>query len=304
MADFDLKNYIKNLNTLARIDVSKHHKSLILYEYPFDGQLLSLSSLYRKSRKLFCSLGGVYSAKICSTMRSLSAHDLFADEIEFTPSASEILWFKDHFHEVVDPELEIETLLRFNEISIFHEQNHRIVWRLLPPAPQEKRDLCRYLNFAESLVVILDLALGDEIGKKYSPIFEKLRVIYRPGGQHKWFEESTKEIYRNYLLALMCTTYFALELINYEDILAAVNFVLPNQKKINREAVTRGLELSELFSRITNPQWQERYWKKARIKLKKIHHGSQEDTLYLPEDPLNLSEEFHLARRVFDCFGL
>jgi hypothetical protein len=239
-------------------------------------------------------------------MRALSAQDLFKDEIDFTPSFSEMVWFKDHVHEVADPEHEIEALSRFNEISLFHEQNHRVIWRLLPPAPHEERDVCRYLNFAESLVVTLDLALGDQLGKKHSPVFESMKVIYRSGGEDKWFKES-KAIYRKYLLSLVCATYYTLEMINYDDILKAVDYVFPGQKKMNKDAVKRSLEISELFTRVTNPLWQERYWDKAQGKLAKLHAKmkSQEEALYLPEDPLDLEgEDFIFAHRVFDYYGL
>lgn len=299
MSPKEVNNFIKDLRNLSQLPAEKKHEKLLLPEYPFDGQLLSLSPLYRKSRKLYLELGGIFTAKVCSTMRSLSAQDLFKDEISYTPSASELLWFKDNSHEVSDPDHEIQSIMRFNEISLFHEQNHRVIWRLLPPAPKESRDLSRYLNFAESLVVMIDLALGDELGKKYSAAFERMKVIYRGGGSF-----SSKISYHNYLLALFSTTYYALETIHYDDILSAVNFVLPNQKRVNAQAVRRGLEINELFTRVTNPLWQERYSDHARKKLKSIHSKSKEDPLYLPEDPLDLAEEFYLVRRVFDYYGI
>ncbi len=300
----DLTYFLEDVAILCALPVSKRHNKLLLEEYPFDRQLLEASSLYRASRKLYLSLGGRFHPRVCSTMRSLSTQDLFKDDIEYSPSLSELMWFKDHVHDVVDPQAELVALSRFNEISIYHEQNHRIVWRILPPAPQEERDLCRYLNFAESLVVTLDLALGDELGKKLSQTFELMKVIYRPGGEDKWHKEA-KAIYRQYLLAILSSTYYTLEWMNSEDVLKAVDYVLPGQKKMNKDAVRRGLELSEHFTRITNPLWQERHWKEAGAKLKKMHRGSKEDALYLPEDPLDLEEgEFFYAHRVFDMFGL
>lgn len=298
-----VKNFVKDVEALCALPVSKKYSELVLEEYPFDAQLLHASRLYRESRKLYLSLGGVYSTRVCSTMRALSAQDLFKDEIDYTPSLSELLWFKDRHHEVSDPDQEIEALVRFNEISLFHEQNHRVIWRLLPPAPKEERDFCRYLNFAESLVVTLDLALGDELGAKLSPVFDRMKVTYRPGGEDAWSKKPKSE-YRKYLTALLTTTYYALELINNEDVLKAVDYVLPGQKKMNKDAVHRGLELSEFFTRITNPQWQERYWKEAQTKLKKINGKSEEAPLYMAEDPLDLEGEFFFADRVFDYYGL
>ena len=299
----EFKSFLKDVELLFSLPISKKYKKLVLQEYPFDNQLLNLSRLYRQSRVHYISLGGTFSPKVCSTMRALSAQDLFKDEIDFTPSLSELFWFKNCHSEISDPDAEIESLTRFNEISLFHEQNHRIIWRLLPPPPKEERDLNRYLNFAESLVVTLDLALGDELGRKLSPVFERMKVIYRSGGKMSPALLS-KEQYRKYLLSLFCTTYYALETIHYDDILKAVNYVMPGQKNLNRHAVQRGLEISELFTRVTNPLWQERYWKIARKKLAKIHSQSNEECLYLPEDPLHLPEEFSYVRRVFEEYGL
>ncbi|MFV8249428.1 hypothetical protein [Bdellovibrio bacteriovorus] len=303
-AQKQVHDFVKDLQVLAQQPLSKKHSKLLLEDYPFDGALLNSSSVYRKSRDLYLSLGGTFTARVCSTMRSLSAQDLFKDNIEFTPTAAELGWFRDFYHEVADPLNEIHSLMRFNEISLFHEQNHRVIWRLLPPAPTEQRDISRYLNFAESLVVTLDLALGDQLGKKLSPVYERMKVIYRSGGEHTWMQKSKAE-YRQYLLAMFVSTYYLLEMINPEDILKAVDYVLPGQKKMNKEAVHRGLELSELFTRVTNPLWQDRYWQTAAAKLAKMHVDSEEEDLYLPEDPLDLEDsEFFFVHRVFDYYGL
>ena len=298
-----IKGFLKDTKMLCELPASKKYEKILLKEYPFDQQLLTASRLYRQSRKLYLSLGGTYRQTVCSTMRSLSAQDLFKDEIDFTPALSELLWFKDHVQEVSDPEAEVEALMRFNEISLFHEQNHRVIWRLLPPAPSEERNLSRYLNFAESLVVVMDLALGDELGSKLSPIFERMKVIYRSGGSDDWNKKS-KKVYRQYLLSLLCATYLILEMTNPEDILKAVDYIFPGQKKMNKEAVRRSLDISELFTRITNPEWQARYWQQARDKLAAMHCNSQDLPHYLPDDPLDLEEEFFIARQVFDFYGL
>lgn len=299
----EIQSFLKDLNAIAELPTSAKYHALTLAEYPFDAQLVAKSHLYRQSRKMYLSLGGRFSPRVCSTMRALSAQDLFKDEIDYTPSFSELTWFQKQGHLVSDANEELESLMRFNEISVFHEQNHRIIWRLLPRAPSEKRDLARYLNFAESLVVMLDLALGDELGAKLSTALERMKLIYRPGGQDQWHKKS-KKVYRDYLKAAMCTTYYALEILHNDDILKAVDYVLPGQKQINKVAVRRGLQLSELFTRVTNPQWQELYWKSARAKLGKIQSESEESALYLPVDPLDLNEEFMIVDRVLDVYGL
>ncbi len=298
-----LKSFLKDLNQLLRLPTQNKYKRICIPEYPFDHQLLTASPIYRQSRNSYRKLGGVFSPRVTSTMRGLSAQDLFKNEIDFTPSLSEMVWFASHPDDVVDPNEEYVALSRFSEISVFHEQNHRVIWQLLPPAPSEKRDLCRYLNFAESLVVTLDLALGDELGLKVSPVFERMKVIYRDGGRSP-YKKASKKVYRQYLLSLLCATYFILELIHTDDILKALDYIFPGQKKMNRLAFLRSLEINELFTRVTNPLWQERYWKIAAVKLKKLQVHSAEQTLYLPEDPLDLEEEFVIAARIFDYYGI
>ncbi|MBC7420977.1 MAG: hypothetical protein H7328_09640 [Bdellovibrio sp.] len=300
---FEIKKFLNDANILFAVDTPKKFPKLFLPELPFDRQLLNLSPLYRESRKLYLQLGGKFSARVCSTMRGLSAQDIFKDEIEYTPAASEMQWFKDFGHNMSDANEEIAALIRFTEISIFHEQNHRVIWRLLPPTPDKKEDVCRYLNFAESLVVNLDMALGDQLGVKLSETFERMRIIYHPSGNDE-FNKKSKAEYRKYLLAILATTYYALEILHNDDIPKAVDYVLPGQKATNRVAVRRGLQLSELFSRVTNPEWQNIYWQSSQKKLTKIQANSKEDTLYLPTDPLDLEEEFVIAHRVFDYFGL
>ena len=297
------KNFLKDVEVLSLLPVSQKYRKLLLEEYPFDNQLLNISRLYRVSRKFYLALGGTFARKICSTMRGLSAQDLFKNEIDFTPALSEMMWLKNHHQEVSDPESEIKALMRFNDTSLFHEQNHRVIWQLLPPASSEKNELRRYLNFAESLVVTLDIALGDEVGNKLSAVFERLNLLYRPAGKNNLIS-STKENYRKYLLAILCSTYYTLEQIERRDILKAVDYVFPQQKKLNKEAVLRSIELNEHFTKITNPLWQQRYWQSAALKLKKIHYKSKEEILFISEDPLELQEEFFYARRIFSFYGL
>ena len=290
------------MNALCALSDAPRFPRLVLEEYPFDNRLLNFSKLYRKSRQFYYSLGGKFAPKVCSTMRALSAQDLFKDEIDFSPAFSEMLWFRSHAQVLPDAEAELAVLKHFSDISLFHEQNHRVIWRLLPPAPAEQFELRRYLNFAESLVVTLDLALGDELGKDLSLRFERLNILYRPGVSNPWL--GTRKNYRRYLLAVLCATYCILEGVDSRDILKAVNYLFPDQKPMNKSAVKRSLELNEHFTKVTNPNWQALYWESAAVKLQKLHRNSKEAVFYLPEDPLELNEEFFYARRVFDHYGL
>lgn len=298
-----LKKFLNDLSAASKLPTHQALDALVLPEYPYDHQLLSASRFYERSRRLYNSLGGIFQPRLCSTMRSLSHQDLFQDQIDFTPSATEFYWFRDNAPKIFDPETHMKALLLFNEISLYHEQNHRIVWRVLPPAPSEERDLQRYLNFAESLVVTMDLALGDALGKDLSNTFERLRLIYRPGGEDAWFKKSP-EVYRKYLLAVLCATYMLLERVFAKDIPKALDYIFPDQKDLNKDATKRALGLSELFTENTNPQWQKLNWQAAQVKLGEMHVESEEDTLYMPEDPLDLEEEFLFAHRLFDLFEI
>ena len=298
-----IKNFLKDFDRLNQLHASRKHSKLILEEYLFDNQLLTLSHLYRTSRIQYLNLGGTYVRKLCSTLRSLRTHDLFKNEIEYTPSLSEFLWFKEYHQMLPDPEIEIDSLFRFSDISLFHEQNHRIIWSLLPPPPTEESNMRRYLNFAESLVVTLDIALGVEIGRDLSPVFERMNLIYRSSNK-KLGKIKTPNEYRHYLLSIFCSTFYILELIRTKDILSAVNYVLPEFTKINQLAVSCSLELNEDFYKNTNPQWQKLNWKIAQQKLNQIHKNSKEDPLCISEDPLELETDLFYVRYVLDNFGL
>lgn len=298
-----LNSYLQDAERLLKLPIAKKHLPLTLPEYPFDGKLLTLSSLYRHSRKAYLAMGGTFTPRVCSTMRSLSAQDIFKNDIEFSPVFSELKWFATHHQECADPTLIMKSLACFSEVSLFHEQNHRILWPLLPPPPEEQADVCRYLNFAESLVVTLDLALGDEIGAELSPKFERFKSLYRPSGRINW-EHKSKQEYRGYLKALLFVTYLTLELIEPADIPKALTYVLAPPPELRKESVKRGQELSELFTLNTNRQWQHRYWKSAATSLRHIHRNSAQDPFYLCEDPLDFEEEFLIAERIFDHFGL
>ena len=296
------RRFLKDLNLLEKMPASKKYSLLALEEYPFDRELLTASALYRSSRMAYNQIGE-FRMKVCSTMRSLSATDLFKPEIEFSPIATELHWLHLHKAEVAEIDRLIAALSEYNAISLFHEQNHRLLWLMLPPAPPEKREFCRYMNFAESLIITLDMALGDDVGADYSPALERMKTIYRPAGKDLWKTKS-KKLYRQYLIALFFATYLILELVDRRDIRKVLDFVMPGQKEMNRDATVRALELSELFTLNTNLQWQQRYWMKAQKSLAALHSESKEDPFYLSEDPLDFEDEIVMAWEILEDFGL
>ena len=297
------RQYVDDLTILFSLPQNKKLVPLVVQEFPFDHELVTASRLYQKSRKFYLALGGIFLPKVTSMMRSLRAQDLFKNEINYTPARSEMHWFHQNLNTLEDTNLHIEALRQFTENSLYHEQNHRIVWKLLPPAPADQAAFRRYLNFAESLVVMLDLALGDELGSDLSCRFENMNVIFRPSSEDG-FCKKAKSIYRKYLLSLFLTTYYALELIHHDDILKAVDYIFPKQKQLNKKAVQRGLELSELFTLNTNPQWQSLYWKQAQLSLRKLNQAKKEDPLIIATDPLDLNYEFAFVRSILSHYGL
>jgi hypothetical protein len=300
--------YLRDVNSVLKAGpktrtAAQKNPKLGLDEYPFDRELLAMSSLYRKSRQLYVKSGGTYRPRLSSTERSLSATDLFKNEIEYTPSESEVLWFKDHLNEIHDTSTFAEALINFNGISVFHEQNHRILWKALPRAPKDLREFCRYLNFAESLIVMLDLALGDELGK-VSHALERLKTIYRPESSDR-FRKQSRDERRPYLIALFFVTYLILEGVDRRDIHKCLDYVLPdNSSALNKAALTRGFELSERFTLGTNREWQRRYARTAQRSLAVAQKQHDAEVLTLAPDPLDFETEFSYVIETLKIFGL
>ena len=288
-----MPQYIRDTRAILSLKMKSKFPDLLLEEYPFDAELLGLSPLYRRSRKLYVDIGGSFRSRVCSTMRSLRSQDLFQDEIEFSPSLTELIWLSENAGNIFEIEGLVDGLASFNGISVFHEQNHRVVWRMMPAVPTKERDVSRFLNFAESLVVTLDLALGDELGPALSPALERLKAIYRPAGADGWALRS-KRNYHDYLRSLFFVTYLLLEGVDRRDITKCVNYVLPGERDLNKASVKRGLELNELFTLNTNREWQRLYWKNARSGLQRLQKNSAVGQWSLPEDPLDFDSEFQL----------
>lgn len=270
----------------------------MLDEQPFDRELLSLSPLFRRSREEYLRGGGVFRPSLASSPRTLSSPILLTPRIEYSPIESELFW------SALDPARRRNSddllLLRTFTSSLFHEQSHRILWRLLPPPLRDAASLRRYLNFVESLVVVLDMALGDELGPAVAAVFYLGGAIYDPGTRVKELGLSQRE-YRNYLQAALHATYLCLEqydLRRIPDAVAALFATMPAE--LVERAVARSLRLDRGFVERTNPRWQAIHRKQALLELSRIKgkHWAP------PKDPMDNREQYLWGEKWLGLFGV
>jgi hypothetical protein len=202
--------------------------------------------------------------------------------------------------------------LRTYSTSVFHEQNHRVLWGLLPPPSAKHSDLHKYLNFAESLVVAADMALADELGYYPAKLFYLIGVTYHPGTQARK-ELGNARNYRNYLHAAIYATYLNLELYEAHEIKQAVHHLYPTLGEFADHALNRSLQLDRKFVEKTNPFWQHQHSKKVAT-LAKVNHDKrntkadsldiQAPTLELPDDPLDNRLLYLWAEKWMDKLGI
>lgn len=273
-------------------------KSAATEGYPFDAELLKLSPLYKKSRALFQKSGGKFRANMVSSPRSLGSASLLDSTIEYSPIERELRWAS------TDPlqKKERDHLIRLKSYagSLFHEQNHRILWSLLPP-PSSEASIRQYLNFAESLVIALDFALGDQL-YPLSEMFWQFHACYDPGTSVlKESRAISKREYRNYLQAAVVATFLTLELYDPKKIPRAIQMLFPGNELALR-AAHRATLLDEKFVVTTNRIWQKRHAKSAYAQLK--NRGRGKKALMISKDPLDQAAQYLFAENWFELFGL
>ncbi|MFZ9596608.1 MAG: hypothetical protein ACO3A2_11095 [Bdellovibrionia bacterium] len=250
----------------------------ILVGQPWDAHLLTLSRLYRKSRSLFKKNHGVWVPSFSSSARALSSDVLLTPRIEYSPIASELIWSVCDPVERKNPQRMAE-LLSYSTF-VYHEQNHRVLWSFLPPCANHASSIRRYLNFAESLVVTLDLALSDELGEDLSALFYHAGVLYHPGTEARSSLQNLRR-YKNYLHLLQYSTYLNLELYRPKEILSLLNRLYPESSDLIEVALDRSLRLDRKFIEKTNLIWQARHGKKLR------NSSPPAEQLRLADDPLD-----------------
>ena len=280
----------RNLKAIRRAE--ERRADLTIQGFPFDAWLIELSALYRRSRKLYYEQGGSFSPQVISSPRSLSSDSLLANVIQYTPTSEELYWSASDPVERKNPSTSLGRILELRSwcAPVFHEQTHRILWKFLPPPPDSKRKIHRYLNFCEALVVATDMALGDALGPKTSRLFYLSGATYDPGTDAAKRLKSTRN-YCNYLHACVLATYLNLELLDAADIQKIVTHRHPGLGTWARRATDRCLRLDRGFVEITNITWQAKNWRKLRVMHTFSEQVRRTSKLPLKLPPLELSKD-------------
>ena len=304
--------------------------SFVLPGQPLDRELLEFSPVFLRSRKLFLEQGGIFESALVTSPRSLSSVSLVSEKIQYSPIEDELLWAATDA--VENQNIDHLMMLITFTTSLFHEQNHRILWNFLPPPPQDQDGLRKYLNFAESLVIAADMALGDQLFDLVGPEFVQTSYLtgstYDPGTSvmselkayaktlHKGAkaDERAQRLYRNYLHAAVDGTYLHLELYNSENIEKALQGLYSglvlgkseSQEKLNfaLRAARRSSNLDPMFINLTNPQWQENNWQAVIEALAPPHKTQKQEPLLLSEDPIDNRVSYIYAEKFFELIGL
>jgi hypothetical protein len=287
----------KGICLLEKARPSLRSSPLVLPEQPFDLHLLHWSRLYQQSRKLFKEGHGSFLGTLVSSPRSLSSPILLEPRVEYSPIEKELVWSATNPSE--SKNLDRLLMLRTYVSSLFHEQNHRILWNHLPSAPSDPNELRRYLNFAESLVIVTDMALGDELGPKLASLFYLTGATYDPGTSVR-LELQDRRMYRNYLQAALHSTFLILELYDPADVLQAIPNLFPMLGGYAKRAVIRSGNLDASFIQNTNLKWQTN---NANL-LRKVLCKKAKKVLSIAEDPFDFREPYLIAEKWFDLFHL
>jgi len=238
-------------------------KTKILNEQPFDELLLSKSRLYRRSRELFLRNKGTFRAVCLSSARTLGSANLVRNEIEYNPIASELAWsLSDPVQRKDRAHLE---QVRAWMTGVFHEQSHRILWHHFKAekifCPQVRSHAYRFLNLVESLVIILDMAVGDELDSRTGNALYSLHGIYNPGSAFmRKIRARNGALYRQALIVCLYVTYFRLEGLHPEDIPQNAHFAFENlNSKMIDSCIERSMKIEPRFVDLTNPIWQKKH---------------------------------------------
>lgn len=150
---------------------------------PFDRLLLKRSPVYRSTRVLARRLGIRLVPEVSSVSRGMTVFDPRDNHVIYTPIDQELRWTVEKIGDRKgDLQLKCDQLetLRGFVTSVFHDLNHRILYRTLVPTKAEKsfESVKFYLAMVESLAMIRDVQLSSDLGPMSSPLMW-LNVIYK-----------------------------------------------------------------------------------------------------------------------------
>lgn len=257
--------------------------------YPCDSRLLTVSSVYKRSRHLFCEMGGLFRPRFLSVARALSSQDLLSLEIEYTPLEAELKWAVRNPQQIADSASYWHSLLGASS-SLFHEQNHRIVWPLMPALPIDPVGRRQWFHFAESLVMTLDMVLASELGPE-SCYYEELKIIYR---DHTDFKASS-EAY----MIFFWSSYLLLEGYSEEEVRGALGSYLEEQGV--GFAVSKAFELSDEFI-ASNREWQRLHLEDYSLRLTQMQQEWTLPDFSISSNPWEFQVEMDFVSYVVDQF--
>lgn len=270
---------------------------LVAAEQPFDRLLLAASPLYREVRRQFLRQEGRLEPALLSSPRSLSGSILLEDRIQYSPIESELLWTATDPGEPAERLLDLRTFTT----SVFHEQVHRLLWRFLPPSTTDSDSIRRYLNLAESLVVMTDMMLSDTLGPGLAKQLYLTGALYDPGTSVRRTVRAGHR-YRRYLCVAAYATYLNLEFYHPKDVRKVIEALFGSERH-SVAAAERALRLDRQFVVRTNPAWQVRNQKPVLEFLSARYSGSTA-ALQLPEDPLQHDQATFWADRWLEQLGI
>lgn len=264
-----------------------------------DRHLLWISPLYRRSRQLYLESGGCFVPNYMSKVRALTSPTLIDPDIHYTPYQDELVWVTSDstFLRAFDRVL-LKTM-KETVTPIYHEQNHRLLWKILPPPGPDYRAFKRYLHFAESIAVALDSACSNELGHPLGQIFNLCGVLANFGDRRVFQLVKERSTYRRYLTAHAYSNYLNMELYQAQQV---IDFVCGKFHDLGSLALHAAEDaiggLNVDFVRVTCPSWENQHldyaFKRLRQKAKSVDR-----TLTLPSDPSDSALFEQMANRLF-----
>jgi hypothetical protein len=264
-----------------------------------DRHLLWISPIYHRSRQLYLQTGGRFVPNYMSKVRALTSPTLIDPDIHYTPYQDELVWVTSSstFLRAFDP-LMLKNM-KETITPVFHEQNHRVLWKILPPPGPNFRAFIRYLHFAESIAVALDASCSNELGHPLGQIFNLCGVLANFGDRIIFQTLKDRPTYRRYLVAHAYSNYLNMELYQPQQV---IDHICRHFRDLGSfalhaaEDAIGGLDVD--FVRVTCPSWENQHLGFAFKQMRKRAKNS-DATLTLPADPGDSTLFERMADRLF-----